>query len=175
MRKHVKGDVMYEVKRLLVPLAALIIVVSVSLAAASAGGAATVTRTLIPITGTERFFGGNCGFPLTVSFDGNVWMTENDKNDGTVQLVFTPDEPIRMTVTNPANGNSLSSLQASGEVIVISGNSFSDHNGGILWNFHLPGSGAVLQWIGMNNFVTGAFSGKFTSDTTAFCNYLAGS
>lgn len=166
---------MYQVKRLFVLLTAVVLVVSISLVAASAGGAATVTRTLIPITGTEKFFGGNCGFPLTVSFDGSVWMTENDKNDGTVQLVFTPDKPIRMTVTNPANGISLSSLQASGEVIVISGDSFSDHNGGILWNFHLPGSGAVLQWIGMNNFVTGAFSGKFTSDTTAFCNYLAGS
>jgi hypothetical protein len=166
---------MYKVKRLLVPLAALIVVVSASLVVASAGGAATVTRTLIPISGTERFFGGNCGFPLTVSFDGQVWMTENDENDGTVQLVFTPDKPIRMTVTNPANGRSLSSLNAAGEVIVISGDSFSDHNGGILWNFILPGSGAVLQWIGMNNFVTGAFSGNFTSDTTAFCSYLAGS
>jgi hypothetical protein len=166
---------MNKVKRLFVPLAALILVVSVSLAAASAGGAATVTRTLIPITGTEQFFGGNCGFPLTVSFAGNVWMTETDKNDGTVQLVFTPDGPTKMTVTNPANGISLSSLQAYGEVIVISGDSFSDHLGGILWNFHIPGSGAVLQWIGMNNFATGTFSGHFTSDTTAFCNYLAGS
>lgn len=165
----------HKLERLFVPLAALVVVASVSLVAASAGGAATVTRTLIPITGTEKFFGGNCGFPLTVSFNGNVWMTENDKNDGTVQLVFTPDKPIRMTVTNPANGISLSSLQAFGEVIVISGDSFTDHNGGITWNFVLPGSGAVLQWIGMNNFVTGAFSGHFTSDTTAFCNYLAGS
>jgi hypothetical protein len=166
---------MYKVKRLFVPLAALIVVVSVSLVAASAGGAATVTRTLLQINETDSFFGGNCGFPLTASFNGQVWMTENDKNDGTVQLVFTPLQPLRMTVTNPANGRSLSSLQAAGEVIVVSGDSFSDHNGGILWNFVLPGSGAVLQWIGMNNFVTGAFSGRFTSDTTAFCNYLAGS
>jgi hypothetical protein len=166
---------MYKVKRLFVPLAALIVVVSVSLVAASAGGAATVTRTLLQINETDSFFGGNCGFPLTASFNGQVWMTENDKNDGTVQLVFTPLQPLRMTVTNPANGRSLSSLQAAGEVIVVSGDSFSDHNGGILWNFVLPGSGAVLQWVGMNNFVTGAFSGKFTSDTTAFCNYLAGS
>lgn len=166
---------MYKVKRLFVPLVALIIVVSFSLVAASTGGAATVTRTLIQINETDPFFGGSCGFPLTASFNGRVWMTENDQNDGTVQLVFTPLKPTRMTVTNPANGRSLSSLQAAGEVIVISGDSFSDHNGGIEWNFVLPGSGAVLQWVGMNNFVTGAFSGRFTSDPTAFCNYLAGS
>ena len=101
-------------------------------------------------------------------------MTVVQENNGTVQLIFTPVKPSTITVTNPANGKSLTSLQyAAGEVIVITDSSFSDHIGGIIWNFVLPGSGAVLQWIGMNNFATGAFSGRVTSDTTTFCNYLA--
>ena len=166
---------MCKVKRLFVPLAALVLVISVSLVAASVGAAATVTTTILTNTGSEPFYGGNCGFPLTATFGGEIKMTEIDRNDGTVQLVFTPLKPSTITVTNPANGQSLTSLQAYGEVIVITDSSYSDHLGGMYpWNFHLPGSGGVLQWIGMTNFATGTFSGKFTSDTTAFCNYLAG-
>jgi hypothetical protein len=169
-------DDMYKVRRLLASLAALVIAICLSLVVASAGAAATVTRTLLTNSGTEPFYGGNCGFPLTATFTGQAWMTAVEKNDGTLQLIFTPVIPSRITVTNPANGKSLTSLQyAAGEVIVITDSSFSDHFGGIIWNFVVPGSGPVLQWIGMNNFVTGAFSGRFTSDTTAFCDYLAGS
>ena len=164
---------MYNVKRLLAPLAAIVSIISVSLAVASGGAAATVTTQVLTNIGTEPFYGGNCGFPLTATFTGEVRMTTIEKNDGTVQLMFTPIRPSTITVSNPANGKSLTSLQATGEIIVITDSSFSDHNGGITWNFIVPGSGPVLQWIGMNNFVTGGFSGRFTADTTAFCDYLA--
>jgi hypothetical protein len=47
-------------------------------------------------------------------------MTAVEKNDGTLQLIFTPVKPSTITVTNPANGKNLMSLQyAAGEVIVI--------------------------------------------------------
>jgi hypothetical protein len=161
------------VKRLLALVAALVSVTFVSLVVTSAGAAATVTTQVLTNTGTEPFYGGNCGFPLTATFAGEVRMTTIERNDGTVQLMFTPLKPSTITVTNPADGKSLTSLQATGEIIVITDSSYSDHNGGITWNFIVPGSGGVLQWIGMNNFVTGGFNGRFTTDTTAFCDYLA--
>jgi hypothetical protein len=166
---------MHKPKHPLAVLAALATSMTLALVVASTATAATVTRTVFPNTGTEPFYGGDCGFPLTATLTGEVSMTAIEENDGTVRLIFTPVKPSTLTVTNPANGKSLTSLQASGEVIVTSESSFSDHNGGITWNFVVPGSGGVLQWIGMNNFVTGGFSGRFTSDTTAFCNYLADS
>jgi hypothetical protein len=42
-------------------------------------------------------------------------------------------------------------------------------------NFVLPGVGGVLQVIGNVNFADNTSSGRDTcGDTTAFCNYLAG-
>lgn len=96
-----------------------------------------------------------------------------EMNNGSVQLIFTPVKPSTITVTNPASGRSLTSLQAYGEILQISASSFVDHLGGIAWNFIVPASGGVLQWIGYNNFVTGGFRGTFTQDASAFCNYLA--
>jgi hypothetical protein len=166
---------MYRGKHLLALFAAFTTAVAISCVLATSAEAATVTRTLLSNSGTEPFYGGNCGFPLTATFTGQGWMTAIEENDVTVQLIFTPMKPSTITVTNPANGKSLTSLQyAAGEVIVITETSFSDHFGGIIWNFVLPGSGAVLQWVGYNNFVTGGFHGTFTQDASAFCNYLAG-
>jgi hypothetical protein len=83
-------------------------------------------------------------------------------------------KPSTITVINPADGKSLTSLQAYGEILQISDSSFADHLNGITWNFVVPGSGGTLQWIGNTNFGTDTFRGTFTQDTTAFCNYLAG-
>jgi hypothetical protein len=90
-----------------------------------------------------------------------------------VQLIFTPVKSTTLTVTNPANGKSLTSLQAGGEILQISDSSFVDHRSGITWNFFLPGSGGVIEWIGYENFVTGGFHGTLAQDATAFCDYLA--
>jgi hypothetical protein len=94
---------------------------------------------------SEPFYGGNCGFPLTATFTGEVRMTTIEKDDGSVQLIFTPVKPYTITVTNPANGKTLTSLQVASEILQISDSSFVDHRGGITWNFVVPGSAAVLQ------------------------------
>jgi hypothetical protein len=160
-------------KQLVAALAALTSIVAVLLLLATSAGAATVTMTILSTNESEPFYGGDCGFPLKAAFTGEVRMRFIEMNDGSVQLIFTPVKPS-ITVTNPANGRSLTSLQAYGEILQISESSFVDHLGGITWNFIVPGSGAVLQWIGYNDFVTGGFRGTFTQDASAFCNYLAG-
>jgi hypothetical protein len=103
-------------------------------------------------------------------------MTRIDNKDS-VQLIFTPVGPQTITVTNPANGKSITGIgpnSPSGEIIKISESSFVDHLNGISLNFVLPGVGGVLQVIGNVNFADDTFSGRDTrGDTTAFCNYLA--
>jgi hypothetical protein len=111
----------------------------------ASAAAATVTQTILSTNESEPFYGGNCGFPLTATFTGEVRMTTIEKDDGSVQLIFTPVKPSTITVTNPANGKMLTSLQVAGEILQISDSSFVDHRGGITWNFVVPGSAAVLQ------------------------------
>jgi hypothetical protein len=165
---------MYKVKQLLT-LASLTFGVVVSLVVASSAGGATVTHQLLSPGPPESFYA--CSFPLIASFSGTVQMTEIDNKDS-LQLVFTPVGPQRITVTNPANGKSITGIgpnSPSGEIIKISDSSFVDHLNGITLNFVLPGFGGVLQVIGNVNFSDNTFSGRDTrGDTTAFCNYLAG-
>jgi hypothetical protein len=164
---------MFKVKQVLTA-AALTTTVAVSLMLASSAGAATVTHQLLVPGPPEPFYA--CNFPLTVSFSGTIQMTEIDKTDS-VQLLFTPVGPQAITVTNPANGKSITGIgphSPSGEIIKISESSFVDHLNGITLNFVLPGVGGVLQVIGNVNFADDTFSGRDTrGDTTAFCNYLA--
>jgi hypothetical protein len=162
---------MYRVKHALA-FAALTTGVAVSLMLASSAGAATVTHQILSPGPPEPFYA--CNFPLIVSFSGTIQMTEIDKADS-VQLLFTPIGLQTITVTNPANGKSITGKgQTAGEILQISDSSFVDHLNGISLNFVLPGAGGVLQVIGNVNFGDGTFSGRNTfGDTTAFCNYLA--
>lgn len=101
-------------------------------------------------------------------------MTKIDNGDS-VQLIFTPVGSQTITITNPANGKSITGKgQTAGEILKITESSFVDHLNGITLNFVLPGLGGVLQVIGRFDFANGTFSGRDTrGDTTAFCNYLA--
>jgi hypothetical protein len=61
-----------------------------------------------------------CDFPLIASFSGTVHVTEIDNKDS-VQLIFTPVGPQTITVTNPANGKSITGIgpnSPSGEIQV---------------------------------------------------------
>jgi len=165
---------MYKVKQVLT-FAALATGVAVSLVFASSAGAATVTHQILSPGPPEQFYA--CNFPLIASFSGSVKVTEIDNKDS-VQLIFTPVGPQTVTVTNPANGTSITGIgpnSPSGEIIKISESSFVDHLNGITLNFVLPGFGGVLQVIGNVDFADNTFSGRNTrGDTRAFCNYLAG-
>jgi hypothetical protein len=163
---------MHKAKHLLAVLAALATSVTLALVLASLVAAATVTHTILLTDESEPFYA--CSFPLTGTFTGAVRFTRIETADG-VQLLFTPVQPTTITVTNPANGKSLTGMgQTAGEILKISESSFVDHLNGILLNFTLPGLGGVLQVIGNVNFAEGTFSGRNTrGDTTAFCNYLA--
>jgi hypothetical protein len=167
-----KGGDMYKVKHLLASLAALTSIAAASLMLAISAPAATVTHTVGFSNETEPFYA--CSFPLTATYTGAIRFTEIDTTTG-VQLLFTPVEPTTVTVTNPANGKSLTGMgQTAGEILKISDNSFVDHLNGISLNFVLPGLGGVLQVIGNVNFAENTFSGRNTrGDTTAFCSYLA--
>ena len=164
---------MHKVKQLLT-FAVLTTSLAVSLVLASSAGAATVTHQILSPGPLEAFYA--CGFPLIASFSGTVEMAEIDNKDS-VQLIFTPVGPQTITVTNPANGKSITGIgphSPSGEIIKIRESSFVDHLNGITLNFVLPGLGGVLQVIGNVNFADDTFSGRDTrGDTTAFCNYLA--
>jgi hypothetical protein len=164
---------MSKVKPLLVFLAACAGMTAVLLVVASSAAAATVTHTILLTDESEPFYA--CSFPLTATFTGAVRLTRIETADG-VQLLFTAVGPTTITVTNPANGKSLTGMgQTAGEILKVSESSFVDHLNGILLNFVLPGSGGVLQVIGNVNFAEDTFSGRNTrGDTTAFCNYLAG-
>jgi hypothetical protein len=162
-----KGGDMLKIKLLLA-----LGTIAVSSAFAASASAATVTRTLLPPNDPEPFYA--CSFSLVASFSGTIQMTEIDKN-GSVQLLFTPVGPQAMTITNPANGKSITGMgQTGGEILQITESSFVDHLNGITLNFHLPGIGAVLQVVGNFNFSSNTFSGRDTrGDTTALCAYLA--
>jgi hypothetical protein len=164
---------MHKAKQVLT-FAALTTGLAVSLMLASSARAATVTHQILSPGPPESFYASN--FPLIASFGGTVQMTEIDNKDS-VQLIFTPIGPQTITVTNPANGKSITGIgphSPSGEIIKISESSFVDHLNGITLNFVLPGVGGVLQVIGNVNFADDTFSGRDTrGDTTAFCNYLA--
>jgi hypothetical protein len=146
-----------------------------SLMLASSASAATVTHQILSPGPPESFYA--CNFPLIASFSGTVQMTKID-NEDSLQLIFTPIGPQTITVTNPANGKSITGIgpnSPSGEILKISDSSFVHHLNGISLNFVLPGVGGVLQVIGNVNFADGTFSGRNTrGDTTAFCDYLAG-
>ena len=134
---------MHRVKQAL-SLAALTTGVAVSLMLASSAGAATVTHQILSPGPPEPFYA--CSFPLIASFSGTVQLTEIDNKDS-VQLIFTPIGPQTITVTNPANGKSITGIgpnSPSGEIIKISESSFVDHLNGISLNFVLPGVGGVL-------------------------------
>ena len=164
---------MHKVKQVLT-FAVLTTGLAVSLMHASPAGAATVTHQILSPGPPESFYA--CNFPLIASFSGTVEMTKIDNKDS-LQLIFTPIGPQTITVTNPANGKSITGIgpnSPSGEIIKISESSFVDHLNGISLNFVLPGVGGVLQVIGNVNFADDTFSGRDTrGDTTAFCNYLA--
>jgi hypothetical protein len=163
---------MYKVKPLLVSLAACASVSAVVLVVTTSAAAATVTHTILLTDETEPFYA--CSFPLTATFTGAVRFTQIETADG-VQLLFTAVRPTTITVTNPANGKSLTGMgQTAGEILKITESSFVDHLNGILLNFVLPGAGGVLQVIGNVNFAEDTFSGRNSGgDTTAFCDYLA--
>ena len=163
---------MYTTKQLLAPLAAVATMGAISLLLGASAGAATVTHQIGFPGPPEPFYA--CNFPLVASFSGTIQVTEIDKIDS-VQLIFTPVGPQTITVTNPANGKSITGKgQTAGEILKISESSFVDHLNGISLNFVLPGSGGVLQVIGNINFADNTFSGRDTrGDTTAFCSYLA--
>ena len=152
---------MYKVKQVLT-FAALATGVAVSLVFASSAGAATVTHQILSPGPPEQFYA--CNFPLIASFSGSVKVTEIDNKDS-VQLIFTPVGPQTVTVTNPANGTSITGIgpnSPSGEIIKISESSFVDHLNGITLNFVLPGFGGVLQVIGNVDFADNTFSGRNT-------------
>jgi hypothetical protein len=167
---------MNKAKHPLAALAALATSMTLALVLANSVTAATVTHQILSPGPPEPFYA--CNFPLIASFSGTVQMTEIDEADS-VQLIFTPVGSQTITVTNPANGASITGIgphSPSGEIIKISENSFVDHLNGITLNFVLPGLGGVLQVIGNVNFADNTFSGRDTrGDTTAFCNYLANS
>jgi hypothetical protein len=161
---------MHKVKHRLAVLAAL--ATTMALVLASSVMAATVTHTILLNDESEPFYA--CSFPLSATFSGTVRLTEIDTANR-VQLLFTAVGPTTVTVTNPANGKSLTGMgQTAGEILKISDGSFVDHLNGITLNFVVPGLGGVLQVIGNVNFADGTFSGRNTrGDTTAFCTYLA--
>jgi hypothetical protein len=163
---------MHKSKHLLAVLAALAAGMTLALVLASSVMAATVTHTLLLTDESEPFHA--CSFPLSATFSGTVRLTEIDTANG-VQLLFTAVGPTTVTVTNPANGKSITGMgQTAGEILRFTDSSFVDHLNGITLNFVLPGLGGVLQVIGNFNFADGTFSGRNTrGDTTAFCSYLA--
>ena len=162
---------MHKPKHPLAALSALATVMTLALVLASSATAATVTHTLLLTDESEPFYA--CSFPLSATFSGTVRLTEIDTANR-VQLLFTSVGPTTVTVTNPANGKSITGMgQTAGEILKISESSFVDHLNGITLNFVLPGVGGVLQVIGNLNFADGTFSGRNTrGDTTAFCGYL---
>jgi hypothetical protein len=161
--------------RYVLTFAALTTGLAASLMLANSSGAATATHQVLSPGPPEPFYA--CDFPLIASFSGTIQMTEIDKADS-VQLIFTPLGRQTITVTNPANGKSITGIgpnSPSGEIIKISDDSYIDHLNGVTLNFVLPGVGGVLQVIGNVNFADNSFSGRDTrGDTTAFCNYLSG-
>jgi hypothetical protein len=165
---------MHKVRHVVVLLAAFTTIAAVSLMLVSSATAATVTHQILLPGPPEPFYA--CDFPLIASFSGTVHVTEIDNKDS-VQLIFTPVGPQTITVTNPANGKSITGIgpnSPSGEILKFSESSFVDHLNGITLNFVLPGIGGVLQVIGNVNFADNTFSGRDTrGDTTAFCSYLA--
>ena len=162
---------MHKSKHLLAPLAALAAGMTLALVFASSVMAATVTHTLLLTDESEPF--NACSFPLSATYSGTVRLTEIDTANS-VQLLFTAVGPTTVTVTNPANGKSITGMgQTAGEILRFTDSSFVDHLNGITLNFVLPGVGGVLQVIGNFNFADGTFSGRNTrGDTTAFCSYL---
>ena len=163
---------MHKVKHLLALLAALATSMTLALLLASSVTAATVTHTILLNDESEPFYA--CSFPLSATFSGTVRLTEIETPNA-VQLLFTAVGPTTVTVTNPANGKSITGMgQTAGEILRFTDSSYVDHLNGITLNFVLPGLGGVLQVIGNFNFADGTFSGRNTrGDTTAFCSYLA--
>src|SRR5207247_6060802 len=121
---------MYKVKQVLT-FAALTTGVVVSLMLASSAGAATVTHQILSPGPPEPFYA--CNFPLIASFSGTVQVAEIDNKDS-VRLIFTPVGSQTITVTNPANGKSITGIgpySPAGEIIKISESSSVDHLNGI--------------------------------------------
>ena len=109
---------MHKSRHLLADLAALAISMTLALVLASSVAAAGVTHTILITDESEPFYA--CSFPLSATFSGMVRLTEIDTADS-VQLLFTAVGPTTVTVTNPANGKSLTGMgQTAGEILKFS-------------------------------------------------------
>ena len=114
---------MQKARHLLAALAVLATSMTLALVFAGSLSAATVTHTILLNDETEPFYA--CSFPLSATFSGTVRRTEIDTADG-VQLLFTSVRPTTITVTNPANGKTLTGMgQTAGEILKFSDSSSS--------------------------------------------------
>jgi hypothetical protein len=119
-----KGGDMRKAKHLLAVLAALATGMTLALVLASSVTAATVTHTILLTDESEPFYA--CSFPLSATFSGTVRLTEIDTAHG-AQLLFTSVGPTTVTVTNPANGKSITGMgQTAGEILKISAEGRAD-------------------------------------------------
>jgi hypothetical protein len=155
--------------------ATLGITAAIALAATTAAAANTVTRTTFVAQQNELFGEATsfCGFFVGLNLTGTVAITTFLDDDGElVKEIITTN----LDLTAFANDKQLAGKATGTDIFTfVDGQLASDQENGIAWNFIIPGSGTVLQFIGHYDLVTGRFSGMRTgaADSAAFCNYFA--
>jgi hypothetical protein len=154
----------------------------------AASATATGPNTTVVTLHETNVFGpatAACGFPVDLRVDGSFKDTLFFNDSGMlVKLIETPfGGPFTLTAVNPATGKSVTT-QTQAEPIVITfapdGSIASVKQNGIIFNFVVPGAGAVLQSVGRividadgnRTFVAGP-KDFATQTISAFCNYLA--
>jgi hypothetical protein len=162
-------------KRLVLPL--LLSGALLGLGVASATAAASTTTIVVNVndssTDTET-----CGFPLDVHTQGSFKHTEFfDTNGNLVKVIETnTGGPFTITITNPANGKTATTQSQTFVVVATDPVRIS----GIVGNFVLPGTGAILMDVGTivfdsngNVLMIGGPHQQFVGDLEGFCAAMA--
>jgi hypothetical protein len=162
----------------------VILTVLAALIAVPAAVSATPVSTIVnvDVTFTNTF---DCSFPLQESFTGSykdILFFDAAGNPTMEILTSQFGGPLTATWTNPANGKTLSSIEAAPLIVYYNpdGSFASLQNVGLLFNVTVPGQGTVLLDVGRIVIVrhqgivfeAGPHQEE-NGDTSAFCAALS--
>jgi hypothetical protein len=166
--------------RKIVMLAAFLLTFALAGQAAAAQPLSTIVN--VDVTFTNTF---DCPFPLRESFSGSYKDTLylDAAGDPTMEILTAQyGGSLEVTWTNPANGATLSSIEAAPLVVYYNpdGSFASLQNVGLIFNVTIPGQGTVLLDAGRIDIVrhqgvvfeAGPHQEE-EGDTAAFCAALA--
>jgi hypothetical protein len=168
-------------------LAPLLSIVALPLALTATAAANTIQMQVVTIHDTFDFGEATdaCAFPVDIRVDGSIKVTDYFDNGGNLlkETVHNFGGPFTVTAINPVSRKSTTTQSQTFVAITTfnpAGSVASLSSSGLVYNFVVPGLGAILQVTG-RLVLDSSFDIVFEAgpqdfengNAAAFCNYLA--